>query len=71
VDKPETLSADEILYHRKVVSTMQRAQQIMDHANLLDRAWWEHLMERYGLTPDDAVDADGVITRTPTSEDGA
>lgn len=68
---PETISTDELAYHQKVVATMQRAQQIMDHANLLDRAWWEHLMERYGLRPDDSVDAEGRITRAPTNEDGA
>jgi hypothetical protein len=74
----ETITDDELAYHRTVVADMQQAQvaaqeiarlqALAASAEATFRSWGEHLHRRYGLGPGDGVDEEGRITRTRSDD---
>lgn len=53
---PETLSADELAYHRALVARVKAAQAAW-------QSWSDHIGAKYRLTEGDAISEDGDVLR--------
>lgn len=64
----ERLSADEVAYHRRIVTDLKQARERLTHANAAYQSWAAFLVDRYGLQGGDAVAEDGTIRRGQQKE---
>lgn len=67
----ERISADEMVYHTKIVERAKWAQQAQAEIKAIEaafRSWGEHLHAKYDLALGDGVDENGIITRATTAD---
>lgn len=59
----ETLTNDELAYHQRALTQLRAAQTVWE-------SWASHLVEKYGLGPQDSISQEGNIVRpAPDGED--
>ena len=57
------ISADDLAYHQRVISTLKTRQAELQAAELVLQNWAGHLVEKYKLTEADSIQEDGSIRR--------